>query len=236
MRIRTLLVVGVIACAGCASYVTPGGPARLEEINRPDIAAVASRKPTLRFPAHLAVLRIQGRDYRSFSSEGYGRGRYTAVTTQELLTDAQLEDMSRWPSVAGATPVPRLTLPEKLDSVDDLRLAAAQVQADVLLVYTIETSFRLQGRGFGPLAVISLGSVHDHDASITATASALFIDVRSGFVYGVAESTAKKTGLTNIWNSGTMIDRKRIEAESEAVTGLVDQAARTWSGIAAQYR
>jgi hypothetical protein len=84
--------------------------------------------------------------------------------------------------------------------------------------------------------VISLGTIHDHDASITATASALFIDVRSGFIYGVAESTARKTGLTNIWNSGSMIDRKRIEAESEAVTGLVDQAARTWSGIAAHYR
>jgi len=235
MSARTLLVAFVIACTGCATYVTPGGPARLEEINRADIAAVASRKPTLRFPAHVAVLRIQGRDYRSFSTEGYGAGRYTAVTTQELLTDEQLAAVSSWPSIAGATPVSRLTLPQKLDSVDDLRLAAAQIQADVLLVYTIETSFRVQGRGYGPLAVISLGTVPDRDAYITATASALFIDVRSGFVYGVAESTAKKSGLTNVWNSGSTIDRKRLEAEKEATAGLMEQAARTWTGITAQY-
>ena len=84
--------------------------------------------------------------------------------------------------------------------------------------------------------MISLGTVRDRDAYITATASALFIDVRSGFVYGTAESTARKSGLTNIWNSRSTIDAKRLEAEQAAVTGLLDQAGRTWKGIAAQYR
>ena len=74
------------------------------------------------------------------------------------------------------------------------RLSAAQIQADVLLVYTLDTSFRIQGRGYGPLAAISLGVVPDRDAYITSTASALFIDVRTGFVYGVAEATAKHRG------------------------------------------
>jgi hypothetical protein len=93
-------------------------------------------------------------------------------------------------------PINRLLLPPKLDSLDDLRLASAQVQADIVLVYTLDTSFRIQGRGYGPLAAISLGVVPDRDAYITSTASALFIDVRTGFIYSVAESTAKASGLT----------------------------------------
>jgi hypothetical protein len=233
---RNLVVVFVVLCCGCASYVTPGGPARLEQINRPDVAAEASRQPTLRLPARLAILRIQGRDYRSYSNEGYGSGQFTVLTTQELLTDEQMEAMSKWPSIAGVAPITRLTLPSRFDSLDDLRVAGARIQADILVVYTIETSFRIQGRGYGPLAAISLGIVPDRDAHITATASAILIDVRTGFIYGVAEATAKKTGLTNIWSSGSTVDTKRLEAEEESFTRLFEQLSRTWSGIARQYQ
>lgn len=76
-----------------------------------------------------------------------------------------------------------------------------------------------------------------HDlAYITSAASALFIDVRTGFIYGVAESTAKASGLTNLWSSRSTIDNKRVEAEQQAFDGLMRQAAGTWKGIAAQYQ
>ncbi len=150
------------------------------------------------------------------------------LTTQELLTEDHMTSIQAWPALAGAVPINRLLLPQKLESFDDLRLPAAQIQADVLLVYTLDTSFRIQGRGYGPLAAISLGVLPDRDAYITSTASALFIDVRTGFVYGVAESTAKTSGLTNIWSSSSTIDKKRVEAEQQAFDQLMSQAAITW--------
>jgi hypothetical protein len=158
------------------------------------------------------------------------------LTTQELLTESQVNSIQGWPALAGAVPINRLLLPPKFESFDDLRLCAAQIQADVLLVYTLDTSFRVQGRGYGPLAAISLGVVPDRDAYITSTASALFIDVRTGFIYGVAEATAKASGLTNVWSSRTTIDKKRVEAEQQAFDGLMTQAAVTWKGIATQYQ
>lgn len=232
---RNLLATLVIFCSGCASYVTPGGPARLDQINRADIAEVASRQPTVKFPARLAIVRIQAPDYKSLSTEAYGSGRFTAITTQELLTDEQLEAVSKWPSVAAVVPVTRLTIPARLDSVDDLRVAGARVQADILMVYTIDTTFRIQGKGYGPLTAISLGIIPDRDAYITATASAVLIDVRSGFVYGVAEATAKTSGLTNVWESSNTVDRKRIQAEEDSFTQLMDQVAKTWAGVSRQY-
>jgi hypothetical protein len=225
----------IISLCGCASYVTPGGPARLDQINRADIAEAASRRPTVTFPARVGVVRIQANEYRSYSNEGYGRGQFTAVTTQELLTDEQMEAVSKWPSLSAVIPITRLTIPSRLDSIDDLRVAGAKIQADILLVYTIDTSFRIQGKGYGPLSAISLGIIPDRDAYITATASAILVDVRSGFVYGGAEATAKKSGLTNVWESSGTVDRKRVQAEEEAFGQLVEQISRTWTGVIKQY-
>lgn len=232
---RNFLAPLVILLSGCASYVTPGGPARLDQINRTDIAEAASRRPTVTFPARVGIVRIQANDYKSYSGDGYGRGQFTAVTTQELLTDEQMEAVSKWPSVAAVAPITRLTIPSRLESIDDLRVAGAKIQADILLVYTIDTSFRIQGKGYGPLSAISLGIVPDRDAYITSTASAILVDVRSGFVYGVAEATAKTSGLTNVWESSSTVDRKRVQAEEEAFGKLVEQTSKAWTGVVKQY-
>lgn len=235
MPFRILLFTFLVVSSGCASYVTPGGPVRLEDINRADIAEVASRKPSPNFPARIAIARVQEAQYKSYTSESYGAGRFSVVTTQELLTEDQIQGISKWPSVAGVAPINRLLLPSHLESLDDLRLAAAKVQADVLLVYTIDTTFRVQGRAYAPLSLISLGMVPDRDAYITSTASAIFSDVRTGFVYGLGEATAKATGLTNVWGSRNTIDNKRLEAEQQAFSLLLPQTEKTWVGIAKQY-
>ncbi len=133
-------------------------------------------------------------------------------------------------------PINRLLLPQKVESLDDLRVAAAKLQADVLLLYTLDTSFRVQGRGYGPLAVISLGLIPDRDAYISSTASAIFADVRTGYVYGVAEATARTSGLTNAWGSSDLVDRKRIEAEAQAFNLLVAEAGKAWAAIVQRTR
>lgn len=231
---RVLLVAFAILLTGCAQYVTPGAPANLDAINRPDIAEVASRKPAASFPARIAIAQVQAPNYRSYTTDPLVTGSFSVVTTKELLSDGQIQEMDAWPEVAGVVPISRLLLPEKLNSLDDLRLSAAKLQTDVLLVYTMDTAFRVQGRGYGPLSAISLGLIPDRDAYITSTASAMFTDVRTGYVYGVAEATVKTSGLTNAWGSGDMVDRKRMEAEEQAFKQLLIEAGKTWTGIAKQ--
>jgi hypothetical protein len=234
MKILALLLA--LLCAGCASYVTPGGPVRLADIDRADIAAAAARKPSPNFPARLAIVRIQVPMYYSYSNRAYGGGQYSVLTTQELLDENDVKSIESWPSLAAIVTVNRLLLPDRFESLDDLRLGAAKLQADVLLVYTLDTTFRVLGRKYAPLSPISLGILPDRDAFVATTASAVFVDVRTGFVYGVAEGTAQVSNLTNVWSKGATVDRKRLEAEQESFKELLAAAATTWAGIARQYQ
>jgi hypothetical protein len=237
LRIAGLLCLAVVTTGCATSYVTPGGPARLNEINRYDVAEVASRQPTVKLPGRLAIVRIQAPDYRSYSTEPFVArpGNFSAVTNQDLLTDGDVFAIEQWPEVAAVVPVTSLTLPARLDTIDDLRVSGARVQADILLVYTIDTTFRVQGKGYGPLAVITLGLAPDRDAYVTSTASAVLIDVRSGYVYGVAEATAKESGLTSAWESRHTVDRKRIKAERASLDLLLQQVGKTWAGVVKKY-
>jgi hypothetical protein len=228
-----LLVVFAAIPSGCAHYTTPGRAANLTAIDRSDIRREMEREPAVSFPARLAILRVQAPDYRSQTYAGAGprAGEFSVLTVQELLRAEQLAAMEAWPSVAGVAPVNRLLLPEQMNGMDDLRLAAAKLQADVLLLYTVDTKFEVRRKSVLPIGVISLGTAPDRDAHVTTTASALLVDVRTGFVYGVAEATARKDGLANFWSTGEQLDKRRFEAEDEAFGSLIGELAEAWRGV-----
>jgi len=123
---RKLIATLALFLGGCASYVTPGGAMKLDSFDRVDIAEAASRKPAANFPARIAVVRVQAPSYYSYTTtRNPTAGKYSVVTTQELATEQNFTEMGQWPAVAGVAPVSRLLLPDKLDTLDDLRLAAA---------------------------------------------------------------------------------------------------------------
>src|SRR5688572_7419258 len=88
---RQLLVVCSVmlsaSICGCAHYRTPGGGVSIPAITDAGIADVLSRKPAAQFPAHLVVARVQASGYQSQSGSGYGRGRYSVLTTRDIETD-----------------------------------------------------------------------------------------------------------------------------------------------------
>lgn len=237
VRAGTALAALASLALGCASYRTPGAPANLAAIDRSDIRREMEREPAARFPARIAIARVQALDYRSWSyrARAPSAGDFCVLTVQELLREAQLEHMSAWPRVAAAAPLSRLLMPARMNGLDDLRLAAAKLQSDVLLLYTLDTQFEVRRKSVLPTGVLSLGLAPDRDARVSATASALLVDVRSGFVYGTAESTAHEKGLASYWSSNEQIDARRIEAEQAAFDGLVVELEKTWRAVAREH-
>lgn len=230
-------VAVLLSCTACAgSYKTPGGPVHLEAISGSDAAGSMPRQPSPHFPANIAVVRVQAPQYESYSSGSYGKGRYSIVTSQELLTEEQLELLAKWPAVDTVSALDPQLMPPKLESLDDLRLSAAKHQADILLIYTVDTAFHVKDKDYGPQASIKLGSGLDASAYVASTATAVFTDVRTGFVYGEAKATAKLADLGKAWSSTQLLDQQRLEAERQAFKLLSAEAEKAWGGISQRYR
>jgi hypothetical protein len=157
------------------------------------------------------------------------------VTTREIETDEDFDRLARLPNIAGVGSLSRILLPTKLDSIRALREASARLKADILLLYTFDTSFRVGKQKYLPLNAISLGFLKNKEVSVTTTASAVFFDVRTEYIYGLAEASAPERKKSSIWHSAADVDELRLATEKAAFQKLLPELAKTWSGITAEY-
>lgn len=235
-RFRPWAVLAVLAAAlssGCATYTTPGAGMSLQDLASADtdIAELLKVEPAAVFPARIALARVQSSGYYSRSNTCYGSGRYCVVTTRDVEPEASYDRLSKLPLVSAVALMNRMLLPGKLSSAKDLRQAAASLKTDLLLVYSLDTGFNIENTDVGPLALISLGFLPTKKARVTATASAALFDVRTGFVYGVAEASAIEEQRGTFWSSSEAVDSARKKAEAEAFQKLIGEIEKFWADI-----
>ncbi len=222
-----LLIVG-----GCSiAYRTPGGGANLKLFADRDIREIFERQPSAPRPVHLAIARVQEPHYRSYSSRSHGEGRYSVVTVRDVEKDQDFERLANLPEIEQVVPLNRLLLPEKLETDMDLRRAAATLHADMILIYTFDTDFVIDD-ALRPLTVVTLGLSPNKLVRVSTTASAVLLDVRTGYVYGACESTARRKQLANAWTSRDAVDHSRRKTEREAFEQLLTDFEKLWEGVA----
>jgi hypothetical protein len=229
---------------GCASYTTPGRGAKLDAMGVTEEMREAStdgrirqaldKKPLATFPTGIAVARVQAPDYSSTTARGFGHGNYSVVTTRDIEKPEQIKRLSSMPLVDGIAPMSRILLPENLQSDLQLREAAAQLHADILLVYTIDTQFTQEDKA-APLSVISLGLSPNRQIRVNSTASAVLMDTRNGYVYGLAEASEHQKQYTNAWQSSVSVDETRRTTECAAFDKLVGELETTWKNVVQRY-
>lgn len=230
---KLVLVVCMALLCGCSTYTTPGAGVSLGAIseNDGDIAAAFQREPAMTFPAQLAVARVAAPGYRSGSNDSVGTGAFGIVTTRDIETDESFARLGRMPQVGAVAPVSRLLVPARLGDIRDLRTAAAQLKADALLVYTIDTRFRTESADVGPLQTIALGFLPTRKAVVNATCAFMIVDVRTGFVYGTGETTATEDQRSNLWGSEQAIEAARLRAERRAFEEGLAEVEALWASI-----
>jgi hypothetical protein len=232
---RVLLIAGLAALlsSGCATYTTPGAGVSLQDLAGADtdIAELMKVEPAAVFPARITVARVQASGYHSRSNTCYGTGRYCVVTTRDVEPESSFDRLSKLPLVSGVALVNRMLLSTKLTSAKDLRQAAATLKTDMLLIYSLDTNFNIENTDVGPLALISLGFLPTKKARVTATASAALFDVRTGFVYGLAEASATEEQRGTFWSSSEAVDSARRRAEADAYQKLVGEIEKFWADI-----
>jgi hypothetical protein len=239
-----VMLCALASLSGCASYVVPGGPAPLGALGAtsedqaiygaPNLKKYYDAKPLAQFPAMVAVARVQSVGYESRTARGYGQGAYSVVTTRDAESDETMSRLQKLPQVLAIAPINRLLLPAVLKDEDTLRESAARLKADVLVLYTFDTKFYV--KDFAKVAtVFSLGLSPNRRAYVTTTASAVIIDVRSGFIYGGAEATAASDKLANGWSSEDAVDETRLKTERESFDKLVGELETSWVTVLATY-
>lgn len=236
MNIFRIITLGIlITLGGCASYTTPGGGVQFSELADTDINELMSKEPAATFPANISVARIQASGYQSYKVSSFGTGRYSVVTTREVETEEDFERLSNLPGVAGLAPLNRILLPANLDSIKSLREASARLKADILLIYTFDTSFHAGEQKFAPLNVISLGFLKNKEVTVTTTVSAAFFDVRTEYLFGLSEATVKESKGASVWSTSDAVDDMRVTTEKAAFKKLLPEIEKTWAGIISQY-
>lgn len=223
------------ACA--RPYVTPARGVALSSLTTADsdIAERMLRQPAAEFPARIALVRVQSPGYRSYSREGYGSGNYSVVTTREIETDEDIQRLERLPMISQTTMLNRMVIPVELRSDRELRLAASTLKADLLLAYSVDTSFRIDEHDVGPLRLITLGMAPTKEAIVTATASLALIAVRTGYVFALAEGTAREKQLASSWTRCDAVEESRLRAERHAFRKMLDEFEAAWKGVVEQY-
>jgi hypothetical protein len=237
------VTVGLILC-GCASYSTPGGPASFralniteQEVDEQTEAPIARRldlEPLAGFPSTIAVARVQAPGYRSYSADSYGRGAYSIVTVRDVETDEHFNRIRDLPMIRGLAPLNRIVLDEDLYTDRELREGAAAVHADMLLIYTFDTSFDIEST-IPPLSLISIGLIPETEARVRSTVSGALMDTLNGYVYGLLEGSAQDDQLANAWTSRVAVDQVRRRTEAEAFAKMVDSFEPMWRGVVQAY-
>lgn len=230
---RLVTVALVLAITGCATYRTPGAGVNIGNLAKADadIRELFLVEPASPFPARLAVARVQASGYSSRTTQCYGSGQFCVVTTRDVEPEVAFERIAKLLQISDLALMNRLLLPGTLQSNKDLRRAAAALKADLLLVYSLDTGFNVENTDIGPLSMISLGFLPNKKARVASTASAAIFDVRTGFLYGVAEATATEQQRATFWSTEDAIDNARRKAETAAFQGLVEQIEKLWGGV-----
>lgn len=234
MKTLFLAIACLALLGGCASYyTTPAGGVSLAAISEKDgdIADAFKREPAMTYPARLAVARVAASGYRSMTNEGYGAGAFSVVTVRDIESDDAVKTLQAMPKIAGVAPLTRIMLPSNLQSTRDLREAAAQLRADAILIYTLDTGFRTESTQIGPLQTIALGMFATENAIVTSTLSFVIVDVRTGFIYGTGETTAREEKRSNIWGSKDAADKARQAAETRAFDDGIKEVTKLWTSV-----
>ena len=236
MRIKILVMAaaGIALLSGCATYIPPSGRADLGAISSSSMQESFAAKPAAGFPASIAVVRVQASQYHSYFTEReggvYGEGRYSVITVKEVEDDADFERLAKLPDVGGVISISTLLLPQTLRSDRELREAAARLKADMVLLYTFDTSFHDNDASVA-LNVVTLGLSPTRRVFVHVAASAILVDTRTGFIYAAIEANEKREVTSNAWESRESADRARQNAEKAAFKSLIGEFEKNWPAI-----
>jgi len=195
-----------------------------------DINEAMSRRRKARLPARIAFARVQRSGYEG-GAPCQGTGEYCFVTTREFESDEDFARLKKMRKVSSVNPLKRLLVPEDLASMEQLRGAAKSMKANVLLVYSINTKYKIDDAQHQAVSVVTLGLLATRTARVDTTASAAIVDAVNGAVLGVAEGIAFDEQKASNWSTEGKLKASRAQVEQKAFQEMLGDVERVWKGV-----
>jgi hypothetical protein len=249
------ITVMVFLLNGCESYVAPSSGAKMNRLfvakdktsylieqGQADTGTkstidieIKDREPMAKFPANIVYVRVQESGYRSYTNVGYGSGNYSVITLCDIEEEKDFEQLGKLSGISQISRVSKLLLPTHYESDKELRSAASRLNADMLLIYTVDTTFFDINQSTA-LAFISIGLFPTNDVHIISTVSAVLMDTKTGYIYGTIDKSVKEKITTGALSTRNEVDKKRLTIERQAFEKFLDEFETTWPKIVNEYK
>ena len=184
-----------------------------------DIREIASIEPTLAFPARIGLARIKhGRLITVPTDESYiwqetvknlGPLYGEFVPVSPLITSMVSEQRQEYES-------------REKTLIENIRRGAARQHLDYVLVYEVGSSRREKANALAlaDLTIIGMFVLPSRSIEIEASASAILLDVRTGYPYATITSHAEKSGVSRAVSEYSTGQKLADTAEERAVLML----------------
>ncbi|QJE98659.1 hypothetical protein [Luteolibacter luteus] len=222
---KLLLPACVISLMACNEYYTPPstslpmtqGPSGAPQDN-------PHARPTVRFPARVAVARIE----KSGDS-------FHLVSGANEEDPAHAAKAASLPGVRAFVPLNRVALTGSVKSYRELDREALKMGADILAVYRYDTDVAVND-AFEPLTLATLGFAPTIKHETSSVVTLIVRDARTGYVYGVLEERADRGGVTTgMTLYGSERNAKKF-TRKQAMDRLMERLPGFWNGILAKGR
>lgn len=196
-----------------------------------DIREIASIEPTLAFPARIGLARItRGRLVTVPANEGY-----IWEDTVEKLGPLYGEFVPVSPLITSMVSAPS----EKYESrektlIENIRRGAARQHLDYVLVYEVGSSReeKANALALADLTIIGMFVLPSRSIQIEASASAILLDVRTGYPYATITSHAEKFGISRAVSENSTSRKLANTAEERAVLKLASDVEKGMEELA----
>lgn len=239
--VTIVLVALFVALSGCSATVqSTSGKSYLEKYSEVPAAETdvtegvkgidqlvreaASVEPVLRFPARIGLARIgeYGRlsaipeaeaehwmDLKARLGGGYGDfvpiNPLVAALTNSVMTREQRAAM---------------------DTVDEIRLAAARQHLDAVLIYEVSTSRQVRQNALAAtdFTLITAFVLPTRKVKGVAVGNALLIDVIQGYPYGTAQADIEERKMATLWGVESKTSAMNERMRAAVTQALTDEA------------
>lgn len=195
-----------------------------------DVRRIAAIEPTLSFPARIGVARIHNGVLTTLPAD---EARIWQDTASEIGSDyGDFVPIS--PLITSMVASPRASREDRTSTViNNIRRGAARQHVDYVLVYEVGSSTRTSSNALAlaDLTIVGMFVFPTRTHDIKASASAIMLDVRTGYPYATLTAHADKNGLSRAVSGwSTKLDYADT-AEEEAVANLAGDMKLALEGL-----